>query len=171
MVPAQHAYDSAPIWWAPNESIPKEEDEKRRANALRLETQAIENRQSAWHDLNLWNSTLYTNRELIGFRWGESNADRELWPTNLRTENIVEEIGEAMLSKASSAPLKPGLVPRGNSYKIERAVRLLDTFLYCLWRQIEAENACVQMFRDAYMAGLGCVKVSYDKKKKTVGCE
>lgn len=154
------------VWYEPD---PKNyDDERQRANALIEETRGIETRQYAWHELNLWNATLYTNRELVGFRWGEMQADRELWPTNLRTENLIESIGEAMLSKASSSPLKPTPVPHGKSWKVERAVHLMDQFLYGVWRQTKAEDAAVQMFRDAFMSGLGCVRVSYDKKTKSV---
>jgi len=154
------------VWYAPTENpLDPAEDKALRAGVLLQETAAIEQRQSSWHELNLWNSTLYTNRVLPGFRWGELEADEELWPTNLRTENLVEEIGEAFLSKAASSPLKPTLVPHGNSWKVERAVRLLDNFLFGTWRQTAAEDACTLMFRDAYMSGLGWTRVAFDAGK------
>jgi hypothetical protein len=150
-------------WWEPNKDDP--DDEAHRAGALLEETALIEQRQNASHELFLWNSTLLTNRELPDFRWGQVDAaETELWPTNLRTENLVAEIGEAMLSKACSSPLKPTPVPHGMSWKTERAVRMLDQFIFGVWRQVKAEDACVQMFRDAYMAGAGCVRVSFDKR-------
>lgn len=154
-------------WWVPDKDNP--DDEAYRAGALLEETALIEQRQSAWYELALWNATLYTNRELPAFKWGNlDEADTELWPTNLRTENLVAEVGEAMLSKASSSPLKPSLVPHGNSYKTERAVRLLDQFIFGVWRQVKAEDAAVQMFRDAFMSGVGCVRVSYDRRSKAL---
>ncbi len=157
------------VWWQPDPS--DFDDERLRANALVEETHSIETRQYAWHELNLWNATLYTNRELVGFRWGEVQAERELWPTNLRTENLIESIGEAMLSKASSSPLKPTPMPTGKSIKVERAVRLLDQFIFAVWRQTRAEDACIQMFRDAFMSGLGWVQVGYDAITKSVSAE
>lgn len=157
-------------WWQEPE-VEDEDQDKLRASALLQETALIEQRQSAWHELNLWNATLYTNRELPGFRWGDIEAVAELWPTNLRTENLVASIGESMLSKASSSPLKPTPVPHGGSYKTERAVRLLDQFMLGVWRQTKAENACVEMFRDAYMAGLGCVRIAYDRSTKAIHVE
>lgn len=156
-------------WATPDKDNPR--DEELRANQLLDETKSIESRQSAWHDLNLWNATLYTNRQLIGFRWGDFQGEKELWPTNLRTENIIEEIGEAMLSKACSSPLKPTMVPHGNSWKTERAVRLADNFLFSTWRQAKAEDKCTQAFRDTFTSGLGCVKVSYDGDCKEVCVE
>lgn len=156
-------------WYLPNKE--DEFDEKNRAGALLNETADIEQRQCAWHGLNLWNSTLYTNRELVGFRWGETDSSTELWPTNLRTENIVEEIGEAMLSKASSSPLRPALDPVGADWEVEQAVREADKFVFGAWRQTDAENACVESFLDAYTSGLGCVRVGFDSAKTTAHVE
>lgn len=157
-------------WWLPGE-VPEREREEydhQRAAHLLQDTAAIEERQSSYHELNLWNATLYCNRELPGFRWGEVMADRELWPTNLRTENLIFSIGEAMVSKASSSPIKPTPVPRGCSLETERAVRLLDKFLMGVWMQTEAEDACIEMFRDAFMSGCGTVRVAYDEKRKSL---
>lgn len=151
-------------WWEPTKD--KETDERYRAGALLDETASIENRQASWYELNLWNSTLYTNRVLPGFRWGAMEAQQELWPTNLRTENLIQSIGMAMMSKASTSPLKPTPTPHGKSWKIERAVRMMDQFLMGVWRQTKSEDACVTMFNDAYQSGLGAVRVGFDKKKK-----
>lgn len=157
-------------WYTPDPSDP--DDEKNRAALLIDECAKIEQRQSSWHELNLWNATLFSNRELIGFRWGAvAGSDEELWPTNLRTENLIEQIGEAMLSKASSSPLKPSLIPHGDSYKTERAVRQLDNFVFAVWRQTKAEDAAVQMFRDAFISGLGCVRVAFDANTKALHVE
>jgi hypothetical protein len=143
----------------------KKEDELLRAQSLVSETAEIEQYQRSWHELNLWNATLLFNRELVGFNWGvtEVNAARELWPYNLHTENLIEEIGEAMISKASSSPLRPSLVPTGKSWKTERAVRKADNFLYGLWRQTKSEDACVSAFLDSFWAGIGAVMDVYDE--------
>lgn len=154
-------------WWIETKD---EDDHKKRAAHLLDETKKIEDRQSAWYELNLWNATLLTNRELIGFHWGSENHE-ELVPADLRSENMIEQICEAMCSKASSSPLKPSLQPHGNSYKTERAVRTLDNFLFGVWRQTKAEDAAVQMFRDAFTSGLGCVRVAYDGKTKALHVE
>lgn len=156
-------------WWRPDKD--DLDDEAQRAMALIGETSSIESRQTAWHEFNLWNATAYTNRELPGFRWGEVLADKELWPFNLRTENLIESIGEAMLSKASSSPLKPTPVPHGGSFQTERDVRLLDKFLFGVWRQTKSEDAAVMMFRDAFMSGLGCCQVAYEEIDKTIHVE
>lgn len=160
---------TAQRWWIPEPE--DDQDEAHRAGLLLEETSLVETRQSMWHQLNLWNATLYSNRELPGFRWGDIDGTRELWPTNLRTENLIENIGEAMLSKASSSPIKPTPVPHGASWKVERAVRLLDQFLVGVWRQTRAEDACVMMFRDAYISGLGCVRIAFDDKRKSLHVE
>lgn len=159
-------YNPSVRWDEPNPD--SETDERDRATQLVAETAGIESRQSSWHELSLLNATLYTNREPASYRWGEPQDDQELWPTNLRTENLIEEIGEAMCSKASMSPLKPSLVPHGKSWKVERAVRLLDEFIFGVWVATCAEDACVMMFRDAFISGLGCVRVGFDDGKLEV---
>lgn len=160
-------------WWQPDEKAKEEDDEIARACALMSETADIEQYQRSWHELNLWNATLYSNRELVGFNWGvtDNNASRELWPTNLHTENLIEEIGDAMLSKASSSPLRPSLVPYGASWKTERAVRKADKFLFGVWRQTKSEDACVRAFLDGYLSGIGAVRDVYDEETGELYCE
>lgn len=161
-------FEQTTLWWYPTKDP---QDEAKRAALLLAETSAIEYRQSAWHELILWYSTLYTNRVLPAFRWGAVEADEELWPTNLRTENVVESIGEAMLAKASSSPIKPTPAPHGNSWETERACRILDNFMVGVWRQTRAEDAAVLAFRDAFMAGFGCVRVDYEESTTTLHVE
>lgn len=155
------------LWWNPelDKKADKEAAERQRAVDLLDSTAKIEETQHAWYELNHWFSTLYSNREMSGFHWGarSNNADSQLWPHNLRTENLIENIGQAMLSKASSSPLRPTLVPHGNSWETARAVRKADRFMAGAWEATRAENACVEAFNDSYTSGLGCVQVSYDR--------
>lgn len=147
-------------WYEPNKDDPQ--DKRNRAVALRNETSRIEQRQSTWHDLNLWNAVLYTNRELPGFKWGSMAATTELFPVSLRSENLVEEIGSALVAKACSSPLKPTPVATGHSYKVERAVRVLDRFITAAWRHTRAEEAAVEAFLDAFISGIGAVRIAWD---------
>lgn len=159
--------------WYVKADAPKADEETLRAQSLVSETAEIEQYQRSWHELNLWNATLYSNRELVGFNWGntEGDASRELWPTNLHTENLIEEIGDAMLSKASSSPMRPSLVPRGKSWKTTCAVHIADTFVDAVWRQTQSEDAAVRAFLDGYISGIGAVRDVYDEETKTLTCE
>ncbi len=159
----------SPFWFEPNKEDPQ--DEMNRAVALINETSAIETRQSTWHDLNLWNATLYTNRQLSGMRWGAVQAESEMFPTSLRSENLIEEIGSALLSKASSSPLKPTPVPTGMNYKVERAVRVLDRFVTAAWRHVRAEDAAVEAFLDAFISGIGAVRIAWDTDSASLTAE
>lgn len=151
------------LWFQPN---PDDlDDEAHRAGALIAETAEVEQYQYSWHELALWNALLYSNRYLVGFNWGMiADNTRELCPVNLHTENLIKEIGDTMVSKASSSPLRPTLVPHGNSWKIERAVRQLDSFQLSVYRQTEAEDAAVRAYLDSYISGIGCVHSWYDEK-------
>jgi hypothetical protein len=152
--------------------LPDSGDDQQRATQLVSDTAGVEQYQRTWYELNLWNATLFSNRELVGFSWGVVRNDaKELWPSNLHTENLIEEIGESMLSKAASSPLKPSLTPHGKSWKVERAVRLMDEFLFGVWRQTQSEDACVRAWLDAFISGIGCVQDVYDEKTKTLMTE
>jgi len=157
-------------WW--NAEVPtgvlEDEYSRDRAAALLTETAAIEQRQGSWHEFNLWNSTLFYNRELPAFRWGNLAADQELFPANLRTENLVKSIGESMLSKACSQPLIPSPVPHGESYTAKRAVEKLQKFIAATWIQTSSENASVQAFLDAYVSSIGAAEVIYQNDTLSV---
>lgn len=156
-------------WFEPN---PEDlEDERNRAVTLIEETAGIETRQSSWHDLNLWNATLYTNRQLPGLKWGAVQADSEMFPINLRAENLVESIGSSLLSKACSSPLKPTPVATGQSYKVERAVRMLERFMVGAWSHVRAEDAAVEAFLDAFISGIGAVRVSWDGESSSLSTD
>ena len=165
-----------PVWFEiPPTDMPEGERalvQRHRASTIINDTAAIETRQYGWYQLNLWNSCLYTNRQLVGFRWGAlPNDTSDLIPYNLRTENLIENIGQTMLAKAASSPLRPTLVPHGASWKTAKAVRIGDRFVYGCWRQSLAEEACLQMFNDGYTAGIGCLQVELDKQKKKLEVE
>lgn len=150
------------------DGVNDEEYRQQRAEALLAETSAIEARQNAWHEFNLYNSTLFYNRQLPAFRWGSIAADEELYPADLRTENLIETIGQSMLSKACSQPLLPSPVPHGTSYKTRRAVEKLQKFFAETWRQTEAENAATQAFLDAFVSSVGAVQVNFDNDTLSV---
>lgn len=143
--------------------------QRERAAQMISDCARIEERQYGWYQLNLYYSTLYNNRQLAGFRWGAEIDDQaEMWPVNLRTENMIENIGQTMLAKAASSPLRPTLVPHGASMKTARAVKTADRFTFGLWRMTESEHQCLQMFNDCYTMGLGCLQVSVTPKKQVV---
>src|ERR1043165_3517328 len=96
-------------WWDEPDSTVFDDDAQR-ASALLQETSSIEQRQGSWYELNRRNAILLTNRDLPGFAWG-CDFQADMGPVDLRSENLVESIGESMVSKASSSPIKPTPVP------------------------------------------------------------
>ena len=139
------------------------EQERVRALALFEETRTLEENQRTWHEMNLWNSVLYYNRELPGFHWGEPslNADEQLYPANLTTENLVKSVGDSMTSKASSSPLMPTGVPRGASFTTRKQIRKLNKWLRGTWKQLQCEDLAVRAFVDAFVSGIGVIKIDY----------
>ncbi len=158
-------------WWVPHEALDQatavwepDDYDHQRALALVSETSTVENRQQSWHQMGLWNGTLYSNRELPGFHWGITlETDSELTPANLVTENLVQSIGDSMLAKASSDPLMPTAIPRGASFKTKRLIKELNRWIYGTWRQLKCEDLAAKAFLDAYICGTGCVRVDYDQ--------
>src|SRR5215207_7791332 len=115
-------------WDVPEVPVGYQPDEWKahRANHLMGQTAEIENRQKALHELNLWNATLYCNRQLTGFNWGVEPTDQDLVPSNLITENLVLSIGDAMLSRANTSPTRVKPTPRGADFTTYRMVKKLD---------------------------------------------
>jgi hypothetical protein len=157
--------EEAVRWYDERNEKDSRRDEKMAADLL-ASTSEIEQRQGNWYQLNRWNTILLTNRDLPAFHWGCEY--RDMGPVDLRSENLVESIGESMVSKAASSPVKPTPVPTGRSYKTERAIRTLDAFQFGVWRQAKAEEAAITSYLDAYAAGIGCVWTSFDGKKKVL---
>lgn len=161
--------DSGIRWHQPTDLI---DDAAQRATALIQETASIEQYQSTWHQLALWNAVLYGNRQLTGYNWGAAqDASIELMPQHLGPENIIAEIGDSMVAKASASPMKPTPVPHGASWKVEQAVREVDKLMVATWRATESEDACVRAFLDAYISSVGAVVDYYDESKQSLCAE
>lgn len=139
-----------------------EEWEAMRARDLIATTEAIENRQKQWHNTNLWNATLYSNRQLVGFQWGSDPTDQEMFPANLFTENLVQAIGDALVAKACTTPIRPVLIPRGSSFKTRRLIRRVNRWLHGTWKQLGMDALCIRAFLDAYISNVGVIMPDYD---------
>lgn len=146
-----------------------DEAKRQRADALIAETRSLEQNQRTWHDMNLRNSVLYTNRELPGFHWGEPvlNAEEQLYPANLTTENLVKSVGDSLISKGSSSPLMPTGVPRGASFSTRKMVRKLNKWLRGTWKQLHCEDLAVRALTDAFVSGIGVIKIDYTESGLT----
>ncbi len=148
-----------------------EEWKAQRAQHLMAQTAEIENRQKALHELNLWNATLYCNRQLTGFNWGVEPLDQDLVPSNLITENLVLSIGDAMLSRANTSPTRVKPTPRGADFSTYRLVKKLDRWLQGMWRDLKAEDVLLECFLDAFISGLGTCRVDWDPHRKKLCLE
>lgn len=169
MEPICKWYDAEP---AAGYHVSEDELARQRAQNLIDETAGIENRQHSLHQLNLWNATLYSNRQLTGFSWGwQATHDQDLTPCNLITENLVLSIGDAMLSRAASSPTRVKPVPRGASWGTYRLVKKLDRWLSGMWRDLGIEELLLQVFLDAYISGTGTLRLAYDPHKKKLCAE
>lgn len=155
-----------PCWYEPGDPVAagytKEAWDAMRARDLMDDTARVETKQRTWHETNLWNATLFSNRELPGFHWGLEPVEHELFPSNLVTENLVLSIGETLLSKACSTPIRPTLVPRGTGFETRRLVRRLNKWQYGTWRQMRMEDLAVRAFLDAFISGKGVIKIDRD---------
>lgn len=161
--------EHAPRWFDPCDDYEedglhtRDEIDAMRADDLISETKTIEQRQRSWHQVNLWNSTLYSNRVLPAFHWGDTtHTSEEMLPANQTTENLVLSIGDSMVSKAASSPLKPTPVPRGASFNTKRKIRKLDRWLFGTWQQLKCEALARRAFEDAYVSGIGIIRLDHD---------
>lgn len=167
----------AVCWWETARTdetahMTDEQFAEERARHLVQECQAVEDRQRSLHQLNLWNATLYSNRQLAGFHWGWSEpSDQALTPCNLLTENLVLSIGDAMLSRAASSPTRVAPTPRGANWTTYRLVKKLDRWLAGVWRDLNMEDLMMQVFLDAYISGTGTLRVDWDPHRERLTAE
>lgn len=159
-------------WFEVDSDLYPDKDQRNEARARHLvaESGAIEDRQRSLHELNLWNATLYSNRQLSGFFWGNNQAaDSSSWtPSNLITENLVLSIGDSMLSKAATSPTRVVPTPRGLDFSNYLLVRKLDRWLSGVWRDIGVEELHMQAFLDAFIAGHGAIRYDWDPERERI---
>lgn len=142
--------DKHPTWWT--KSTSKEEAGPGAFAAC----QAIEQCQAEYHQLLLDNARLFVNRELLAFDWGWGTLGYvSMQPVTRLSENLVLSVGETMVSQVGKNKVKATPVTRGASFKVRRAAKGLDKFLYGEFRRLDSWSLAKLAFRDSYWAGVG----------------
>lgn len=122
------------VWYeAPPKDAPEDSAfiETCRANSLLEHMRSLEESHKEIHRQNLFNYQLYSNRFLSSFDWGTGILTAaSLAPVSQTTDNIVLEIGDAVLSEVGKARPMAKPICHGASWKTRQNARRLGKFLY-----------------------------------------
>lgn len=154
-------------WWEPfnakEADAPEEDIAKARANSLINTARALENVQREVHEQNLFAAQLYSNRELAAFDWGNSAMHRaSLSPIARSGENLVLMVVDTLVSQIGKNKPKARPQTRGASWKLRKAARKLDKFLYGEFIRNRVYEEGKRIFRDACIFGFGALYVGVD---------
>lgn len=138
---------------------------------LWLHTQAIEQRQFSHHQRLLFNALKYSNRQIAAFDWGWGRQiSTQLTPYEEGVENLVISTGEALVASIGKNKVKAKPLTKRASFKLRRASRKLDRFLYAEAKRIDFWEKHKQGYEDAYWGEVGAIYWSYEKGRG-VECE
>lgn len=163
--PRQGARDTVG-WWETGENshLPKEELEKQRANSLLSTVRSLENVQAEVHAQNLYAASLYSNRELAAFDWGNSALHRtSLSPITRTGENLVLMVVDTLVSQVGKNRPKARPQTRGASWKLRQQAKRLDKFLYGEFIRERVYEKGKAVFKDACIFGFGALYVCVDE--------
>lgn len=142
-----------------------------RARALVTECQELAEQLSAEHTRYLDLATAISGRDRLQYRMP---VPEKLTPSTALTvdpatqdENLLYEIFDATMSSAASSPLIPTPQGRGALFSLARALRHAGRWLAAVWEDQGGENACLNMFANAFQFSWGAVRVRYDRFKQT----
>lgn len=161
--------DARYVWWQePSDELREDADpefiERARASSLMTCAQTLEMAQREVHEQNLWSAQLYSNRELAAFDWGTGQLMKaSLAPITRTGENITVRVVDTMVSQIGKNRPKPKPTARGASFSSRQQIRLLDKFLYGEFQRNAVYATGKQVFRDACIFGLGCIKVNCEE--------
>lgn len=145
-------------WWEHEEY----EDEDR-ARALFAHAKDLEIRHQEAHENNLLYAQLYSNRELPSFDWGYGvSVEPSLSPVSRLSENLALSVVDTFVARIGKMRPKPTVVLRGAPWKLRRAAKKLDRWLYASFLKHDIFTHGKLMFRDAAIFGFGAVRVDVD---------
>lgn len=157
-------------WWEPFDAreadASREDIQKARANSLINTARALENVQREVHEQNLFAAQLYSNRELASFDWGNAALYRaSMSPIQRAGENLVLMVVDTLVAQVGKNKPKARPQTRGASWKLRKAAKKLDKFLYGEFIRNRVYEEGKRIFRDATIFGFGALHVCVDDGK------
>jgi hypothetical protein len=154
-------------WWTAPEDVNDEQEATHRARSLYDQVRSLEDSQRTAHEQNLWNARLYSNRELINFDWGHGiYYNPTLAPISVIGENVILSVVHTLISRVGKHRTKVTPMPHGASFKIRRACRKLDKWLYGEFTRLSVFAKTKRVFRDACVFGFGALKITMGQNGK-----
>lgn len=139
---------SATAWWHEDCATP--------GPSLWQHCRSVENRQFAHHQRLLFNAEKYGNREITGFDWGWGNQRHtSLTPENEGLDSVVVSVVEALIAEVGKTKIKARPKTKRASFKLRRASRKLDRYLYAEGKRLDLWEKCKQAFEDSCWGEVG----------------
>lgn len=135
---------------------------------------SVENRQFTHHQRILFNAEKYGNREITGFDWGWGNQRHtSLEPANEGQDNVVVSVVESLVAEVGKAKVKARPKTKRASFKLRRASRKLDRYLYAEAKRIDFWEHHKQGFEDSCWGEVGILYWGWTEKGDNAGvyCE
>lgn len=146
-------------WWNPEDY-----EEVDRATALINHARDLETRHMEVHDSNLLYAQLYSNRQMPSFNWGLGvDVEPSLSPVSRLSENLALSVVDTFVSRIGKMRPKPTVVLRGAPWKLRRAAKKLDRWLFANFLKHDVFGKGKLAFRDAAIFGFGAIKVDVDR--------
>lgn len=135
---------------------------------------SVENKQFHHHQRLLFNALQYGNREISGFDWGwGTKSHTSLTPDREGIDSVVVSVVESLIAEVGKSKVKARPKTKRASFRLRRASRKLDRYLYAEAKRIDFWEACKQGFEDACWGEVGTLYWGWEAKGDDAGvyCE
>jgi hypothetical protein len=130
----------------------------------------VESRQFEHHQQLLYNARQYSNREISAFDWGWGRTTHtDLLPYREVTDDVVGQVVAAHIASVGKSKVKARPKTKKASFKLRRASRKLDRYLYAEAKRLDFWEAHKQGFADACWGEVGAIY--WDYNDEGVFCE
>lgn len=160
-------YDETPAldataWWHPDCDNP--------GPRLWEHCRSVENKQFTHHQRLLFNAEKYGNREISGFDWGWGNQRHtSLTPENEGLDSVVVSVVESLIAEVGKTKIKARPKTKRASFKLRRASRKLDRYLYAEAKRLDLWEKCKQAFEDSCWGEVGFLYWDWTEKGDDAG--
>jgi len=118
----------------------------------------VESRQFEHHQQLLYNARQYSNREISAFDWGWGRTTHtDLLPYREVTDDVVGQVVSAHIAAVGKNKVKARPKTKRASFKLRRASRKLDRYLYAEAKRLDFWETHKQGFADACWGEVGCI--------------
>jgi hypothetical protein len=157
-------------WW--DQDMPDDLSESKVHEVLFKTVRSIEERQYSIHRMNLQNSKLYNNREMVGLDWNLHTERMVTYgPASFTAENLTASVVDTVTALISKNWAKATPVIKDADFETEMAAQSADRYLYGEMKRLNAWTKLQRMFNDACWAQIGAIRIDIDDQENEIYME